>query len=65
MFPRNGYLTEVVEFLVPPQIVICSRCNSPGHTKRECGETIDKCRWRGANKLQGDHWQCAVKCHHC
>ncbi|CAM4855057.1 unnamed protein product [Rotaria socialis] len=61
----GGYLIEVDEFLAPPQILICSRCNKPGHIKKQCNETYDKCRRCGLNKLQGDHLQCVIKCHHC
>ena len=42
VFPLGGYLREVAEFLTSPQILICCRCNSPGHIKRECKEIIDK-----------------------
>ena len=55
MFPISGYLIEVVEFLAPPQTLIGSCCNSAGYTKKECKETVDKCRRRDANKLQDDH----------
>ncbi|CAF4887822.1 unnamed protein product [Rotaria sp. Silwood1] len=65
VFPLNGYLIEVTEFLSPPQILICSRCNCPGHIKKECKEPGDRCRRCGLNKSQGEHQQCVIKCHHC
>ena len=63
--PLNGHLIEVTEFLAPPQILICSRCNQPGHVKKECKGPFDRCRRCGLNKAQGEHQQCPIKCHHC
>lgn len=65
IFPIGGYLIEVHEFLPPPKIIVCNRCNSPGHIKKECKLTYDKCRRCGTDKSKGDHLQCQIKCHHC
>ncbi|CAF2126218.1 unnamed protein product [Rotaria magnacalcarata] len=65
VFPLNGYLIEVTEFLAPPKLLICSRCNCPGHIKKECNGPFDRCKRCGVNKAQGDHSQCLIKCHHC
>lgn len=65
VFPIAGHLLEVTEFLAPPQILICSRCNCPGHVKKECKGPFDRCRRCGLNKTQGDHRECDIKCHHC
>ncbi|CAF2855046.1 unnamed protein product [Rotaria sp. Silwood2] len=65
VFPLNGYLIEVTEFLAPPKLLICSRCNRPGHIRKECNGPFDRCKRCGMNKAQGDHIQCLIKCHHC
>ncbi|CAF1048947.1 unnamed protein product [Rotaria sp. Silwood1] len=65
VLPLDGYLIEIVEFLAPPQILMCTWCNRPEHTIREYKETVEKCRRCGMNKLDGDHLQCSIKCHHC
>jgi hypothetical protein len=65
VFPMNGQLLEVAEFLAPPQILICARCNAPGHTKKECKEASDKCRRCGTDRTTGEHQHCDIKCHHC
>ncbi|CAF2165686.1 unnamed protein product, partial [Rotaria magnacalcarata] len=49
----------------PPKLLICSRCNCPGHIKKECNGPFDRCKRCGVNKAQGDHSQCLIKCHHC
>lgn len=61
----GGQLIEAAEFLAPPRILICSRCNTPGHTKKDCKMEIDICRRCGGNKKQGEHKECIIKCHHC
>ncbi|CAF3344262.1 unnamed protein product [Rotaria socialis] len=65
VFPLNGYLIEVTEFLAPPKLLICSRCNCPGHIKKECNGPFDRCKRCGMNKAQGEHHQCLIRCHHC
>ncbi len=60
-----GQLIEVSEFLAPPRLLICSKCNSPGHIKKECKNDVDLCRRCGQNRYQGDHKECTIKCHHC
>jgi hypothetical protein len=65
VFPLGGHLLEVTEFLAPPQVLICSRCNCPGHVRKECKGPFDRCRRCGLNKAQGDHKECTIKCHHC
>ncbi|CAF3275414.1 unnamed protein product [Rotaria sp. Silwood2] len=65
VFPLNGQLLEIKEFLAPPQILICQRCNRPGRIKNNCNEPFDRCKRCGLNKLQDDHHNCTIKCHHC
>jgi hypothetical protein len=45
----GGQLIEVSEFLSPLRILICSRCNKPGHIKQECKGEYDICRRCGGN----------------
>lgn len=62
-----GQLYEVDEFLPVPRILICGRCNQPGHTRKTCqNSTFDICRRCGGNRTNIDeHKECPVKCHHC
>lgn len=48
------------EYLPAPKILICTKCNIPGHTKKQCQASIEKCRRCG-----GDHKLCQIKCQHC
>ena len=61
VLPLIGHLIEVTEFLAPSQVLICSRCNQPGHVKKECNGPFDRCRRCGLNRTQGDHQQCPIK----
>jgi hypothetical protein len=61
----GGQLIEVFEFLAPPRLLICTKCNTPGHIKKECKNEYDICRRCGENRSQGDHKECIIKCHHC
>ncbi|CAF3212807.1 unnamed protein product [Rotaria socialis] len=63
--PISGQLFEVTEFLAPPRLIICSKCNIPGHLKKECNSNIEKCKKCGSNRNEGDHKECAIVCHHC
>ncbi|CAF4010967.1 unnamed protein product [Rotaria sordida] len=41
----GGHLYSVDEFLPSPRILICNRCNLPGHTKKSCRNSdVDICR---------------------
>ncbi|CAF1331266.1 unnamed protein product [Adineta steineri] len=60
-----GQLIEVAEFLAPPRLLICSRCNTPGHIKKHCKIDYDRCRRCGGDRSQGDHSTCTLQCHHC
>ncbi|CAF4534498.1 unnamed protein product, partial [Didymodactylos carnosus] len=62
----SGQLYDVNEFLPSPNLLICSKCNSPGHMRKNCGCTIEVCRRCGKEKTDGfDHKVCDIKCHHC
>jgi hypothetical protein len=62
-----GQLFDVDEFLPAPKILICGRCNQPGHAKKTCSNsTHDLCRRCGGNRSNIDeHRDCPIKCHHC
>ena len=61
----DGQLIEVHEFLAPPRLLICSKCNTPGHIKKECKGEFDICRRCGKDKSVGEHKECVIQCHHC
>ncbi|CAF4737597.1 unnamed protein product [Rotaria magnacalcarata] len=56
---------KVSEFLEAPKLLICSKCNSPGHMKKQCQSKYDRCRRCGGDRIIGDHVECSIKCHHC
>ncbi|CAF2104177.1 unnamed protein product, partial [Rotaria magnacalcarata] len=65
-FVIGGHLYEVDEYLPSPKILICNKCNTPGHVKKNCKSTIEVCRRCGNDrKHNDDHKICCIKCHHC
>ncbi|CAF3172752.1 unnamed protein product [Rotaria socialis] len=65
-FAVGGHLYDIDEYLPSPKILICNKCNSPGHTKRSCKAINEICKRCGVNRNDGaDHKNCIVKCHHC
>ncbi|CAF3844676.1 unnamed protein product [Rotaria sp. Silwood1] len=62
----QGQLYDVDEYLPAPKILICSKCNEPGHIKKQCQLSIEKCRRCGGDRNDGsDHKICLIKCQHC
>ncbi|CAF4935989.1 unnamed protein product, partial [Rotaria magnacalcarata] len=61
----NGHLINVFEFLSPPRILICSKCNDPGHIKRNCNFPYEACRRCGQDRTIGEHKECIISCHRC
>jgi hypothetical protein len=62
----QGQIFEIEEYLLPPKILICSKCNTPGHAKKTCQSSIDLCRRCGQDKkINNEHTECPIKCHHC
>ncbi|CAF4913810.1 unnamed protein product [Rotaria sp. Silwood1] len=61
----GGMLCEVDEYLPAPKILLCTKCNVPGHTKKVCRLEYERCRRCGNNRSNGDHKQCNILCHHC
>jgi hypothetical protein len=58
-------LYEVHEFLEAPKLLICSKCNSPGHMKKQCQLNFERCRRCSGDRKIGDHSECPIKCQHC
>ncbi|CAF4994406.1 unnamed protein product [Rotaria sp. Silwood1] len=65
--PIYGQLIECDEFLPAPKLLICSKCNTPGHAKKACQiSQIDLCRRCGKDRNDKEnHSSCEIKCHHC
>lgn len=62
----QGQIFEVEEYLPPPKILICSKCNTPGHTRKSCKSENEICRRCGQNRNNNvEHKDCMIKCHHC
>ncbi|CAF3363257.1 unnamed protein product [Rotaria sp. Silwood2] len=61
----DGQLIEVHEFLAPPQLLICSKCNDPGHVRKYCNLKYDACKRCGQDKSMGNHNECTICCHRC
>jgi hypothetical protein len=61
----DGQIIEAEEFLAPPRLLICSKCNDPGHTRKNCTSSFDVCRRCGKDRANGDHNKCTIKCHRC
>ncbi|CAF3094233.1 unnamed protein product [Rotaria sp. Silwood2] len=62
----QGLVLDVDEYLPPPKILICTKCNLPGHIKKACQASFAICRRCGQDKENGDsHTECAIRCQHC
>ncbi|CAF0855382.1 unnamed protein product [Didymodactylos carnosus] len=63
----NGNAHETDEFLPAPKMMICGRCNCPGHTKKNCQiSQFDICKRCGKDRTHiQEHRGCQIKCHHC
>jgi hypothetical protein len=62
----TGNILNIDEYLPAPKLLICSKCNHPGHIKKECTAHFDVCRRCGFDRNDGnDHAVCPVSCHHC
>ncbi|CAF0930593.1 unnamed protein product [Didymodactylos carnosus] len=62
-----GQLLDCDEYLPAPKLLICSKCNLPGHIKKICSNSqVEMCRRCGKNRNDGEnHKMCEIKCHHC
>ncbi len=65
-FVIGGHLYEVDEYIPAPKILICNKCNTPGHVKKNCKSSTELCKRCGKDRNDGaDHKVCCIKCHHC
>ncbi|UJR18407.1 hypothetical protein I4U23_005312 [Adineta vaga] len=65
-FVIDGHLYGVDEFLPSPKLLLCNKCNTPGHIKKHCKSSIDICRRCGKDRNDGEnHYTCNINCHHC
>ena len=58
-------MIEIQKFLAPPKLLLCSKCNGPGHVKRDCHFDYEACRRCGNDRTLGEHKQCTILCHRC
>ncbi|CAF2522055.1 unnamed protein product [Rotaria sp. Silwood2] len=61
----DGQCLQVFEYLAAPRVLFCSMCNLPGHSKKYCKFTFDRCRRCGEDRKNGDHKNCVISCHNC
>ncbi|CAF1014060.1 unnamed protein product [Rotaria sordida] len=61
----DGQCLHVFEYLAAPRVLFCSMCNLPGHNRKYCNFTFDRCRRCGEDRKNGDHKNCAISCHNC
>lgn len=61
----DGNLIEANEFLAPPRLLMCIKCNEPGHIKKNCSLQYDACKRCGQDRSIGDHKECLISCHRC
>ena len=62
-----GYLADIDDFVPAPRVLICGRCNQPGHNEKTYrSSSYDICRRGGGDGtiLEQDK-VCQIKCHHC
>jgi hypothetical protein len=62
-----GQLYDIDEFLPSPKLLICSKCNQPGHVKTNCkSSSFEICRRCGDDRNNNEnHKECKITCHHC
>lgn len=61
----DGQLIEAQEFLAPPRLLMCGRCNDPGHVRKNCNLGYEACRRCGKDRTEGSHDECKINCHRC
>ncbi|CAF0909408.1 unnamed protein product [Didymodactylos carnosus] len=63
----QGNLYDVDEFLPSPKLLICSKCNLPGHTRKMCqASNFDVCKRCGGDRINlAEHKNCQIRCHNC
>ena len=55
----------MVEYLAAPRVLFCSKCNEPGHSKKQCTLSYERCKRCDNDRNDGEHKECEIKCHHC
>ncbi|CAF1627383.1 unnamed protein product [Rotaria sp. Silwood1] len=61
----EGQVFHVVEYLAAPRVLFCSKCNEPGHSKKNCSFDFERCRRCGGDRNVGQHNECEIRCHNC
>jgi hypothetical protein len=61
----NSHLIEIKPYFAPLRLLMCSKCNEPGHFKGKCNLNYEVCRRCGEDKSIGNHQNCIVCCQRC
>ncbi|CAF1382263.1 unnamed protein product [Rotaria sordida] len=61
----EGQCLHVIEYLAAPRVLFCSKCNEPGHSKKNCSFDFERCRRCGGDRNVGQHNECGIRCHNC
>ncbi|CAF5002173.1 unnamed protein product [Rotaria sp. Silwood1] len=61
----EGQCLHVVEYLAAPRVLFFSKCNEPGHSKKNCSFDFERCRRCGGDRNVGQHNECEIRCHNC
>ncbi|CAF2146604.1 unnamed protein product [Rotaria magnacalcarata] len=63
-----NYITyDIIEYLAPPNVLICSKCMALGHFKKQCTQIKETCRTCGDQVEDMKNHKCSnvEKCVHC
>ena len=63
----NGITYEVVGYLAPASVLICSKCMGIGHLKKQCKQNLTTCKVCGSTCTNTRDHNCSLicKCIHC
>ncbi|CAF3825274.1 unnamed protein product [Rotaria sp. Silwood1] len=61
----EGQCLHVVEYLAAPRVLFYSKCNEPGHNKKNCSFDFERSRRCGGDRNVGQHNECEIRCHNC
>jgi len=58
---------DIIEYLAPVNVLICSKCCGIGHFRRQCSEAEETCKSCGESckELKNHNCSLIIKCKHC